>query len=81
MQRVTDLADDVTELRDTRKEDHHRLRSVEATVNLLLDAQQDARRAEARQYQRLELRIGVLTVVLAAAAVVVPIVVAVVATH
>ena len=53
MQRVTDLAEDVAEMRAIRKDDHHRLRSVEAAVQGMIDAQKAARDAESRQYQRM----------------------------
>ena len=52
VQRVSDLADDLHELREIRKEDHHRLRNVESAVKGMVDAQKLARDAEDRQYRR-----------------------------
>ena len=66
VQRVSDLADDVAELREIRKEDHHRLRSVEGAVKGMVDAQRSAREGEARQYQKLGARIAIVGLLLTA---------------
>lgn len=78
VQRVTDLADDVAELRQIHKEDHHRLRSVEAAVKGFIDAQSSAREAERRQYARLGSRLTIVGLLLTLAAVLSPIIVALV---
>lgn len=59
---LRDVRADVDELRVTRREDHHRLRDVESSVSLMLEAHKDARRAEDAQYRRLEVRIQVLSI-------------------
>lgn len=80
-QRVEDLAGVIEEVRMATREDHHRLRNVESAVSRMIDAQKAAREGEREQYRRLGIRMQVLTLVLAAAAVVVPIVVAILATR
>lgn len=52
-ERIRGIREDVAELRQTRKEDHHRLRGVEAAVKTMIDAQQVARQSEAKQYRKL----------------------------
>lgn len=54
-QKVQGLVDDVAELNLIRKEDHHRLRNVEGSVKMMLEAQELGREAERRQYARLVL--------------------------
>lgn len=56
-ERIKALQEDVHELREQRKDDHHRLRSVESAVTALLDAQKAARESEARQYRQFGSRI------------------------
>lgn len=56
-QSISDLRSDIKEIREAMRADHHRLRDVEAAVSLMLDAQKQARRAEATQYRRVELRL------------------------
>lgn len=72
------LDDDIRELREQAKADHHRLRAAEAAVALLVDAQKEARRAEASQYRRLELRVQWLSVAIAFAAILVSVVLTVI---
>lgn len=52
-ERLEGVREDVAELREQRRDDHHRLRSVEAAVKTMIDAQTAARQAESRQYRRL----------------------------
>jgi hypothetical protein len=52
-----DLRGDIEDLRKVQRDDHHRLRGVEDAVSLILQAQKEARRAEALQYQRLTLAV------------------------
>ena len=53
-----------------------RVRELEAAMKLLLQAQKVAREQEDRQYRRLEMRIQILTLVVAFAAVVGPLIAA-----
>ena len=57
----------MAELRQLRKDDHHRLRGVEAAVSQMIDAQRSARDAESRQYRRMANAIQMGSVVMAAA--------------
>lgn len=52
-ERIKAVQEDVSELRQLRREDHHRLRSVEASVSAMIEAQKLARAGEARQYRRM----------------------------
>lgn len=52
IERLEGVRQDVAELRAQRADDHHRLRSLEASVGKMLDAQKAARDSEARQYRR-----------------------------
>lgn len=62
-EKVQGVIDDVRELNGIRKEDHHRLRGVEASVSALLDVQREARKQEQHQYQRLVLWLQVAAVI------------------
>ena len=73
-QRVTDLVDDIDELKESIRSYHHRLRAVETAVSLLVDSQKDARRAEQSQYRRLELRLQGLAVAVTLAGVLISVV-------
>jgi len=77
VERLEGVRQDVAELREAQREDHHRLRSVESAVKQMIDAQQVNRRGEERQYRRLEVRVQVLTLAVGFAAIVSPIVVAI----
>lgn len=70
-----DLASIVSEQQAMRK----RLHDVEGVTAAFLDIQKKARQGEAEQYRRLEVRIQVLTVIVGLAAVLAPVVVAVLA--
>jgi len=72
---LRELRDDVTELRDEGLRQRTRLHNLEGVAASFLDAQKENRRKEALQYQRLGLRIQVLTLVVGFAAVATPIVV------
>lgn len=71
-----DLREDVRELREALRSDHHRLRDVEAASALMLEASKESRRAEENRSRRLELRVQWLTIVVGVAAVVSPLVAA-----
>ena len=73
-QRVTDLVQDIDELKREVHGYHHRLRGVEAAVALLVEQQKDSRRAEQSQYRRLELRLQWLAIAVTLAGVVVSVV-------
>ena len=75
-ERIASLKADVSELAAEQLRNRTRLHNLEGFAAAYLDTQKANRRAEAHQYRRLELRLQVLTVVIALAAVVVPIVVA-----
>lgn len=77
VERLKGVREDMAELRQAQREDHHRLRSVEAAVQLMVDSQATNRRSEERQYRRLELRVQVLTLAVGFAAIASPIIVAI----
>lgn len=66
-ERLKGVQEDVAELRQYRKEDHHRLRSVESAVTQMIDAQKTARQSEAHQYRRMaqSIQLGGLLISLA----------------
>lgn len=63
---------DVIEIRQESTRTRLRLHSLEGIASAFLSWQTDAREKEERQYQRLGLRVQVLTVVVAVAAIVTP---------
>lgn len=75
---IRGLRGDVQELRGEHKEDHHRLRGLEATVAHLIDSEQDARRAAQAQLRRVEIRLQQLALAVAFAAVLVSVVLAII---
>lgn len=70
------VRDDVTELVEESRRTRTRLHNLEGFAQAYLDTQKANRRLEQRQYRRLESRLHVLTVAIAIAAIIVPIVVA-----
>lgn len=66
-ERLKAVQEDVSELRQIRKDDHHRLRSVESSVAMILEAQTLAREAEERHLARLgtQVALGGLAVAIA----------------
>lgn len=56
---------DLQELRKDARDDHHRLREVEAAVLQMTTLQKEARREESSQYRRLELRVQWLSLAIA----------------
>lgn len=66
-ERLEGVRDDVAELRQLQRDDHHRLRTVEAAVKGMIDAQKAARDSEARQYRRVANAIQVGGLAMAAA--------------
>ena len=52
IERLRGVSEDVAELRQLQRDDHHRLRTVEGSVTRMIDAQRLARESEARQYRR-----------------------------
>lgn len=77
-ERIEGVRRDVSELAEEQKRARTRLHNLEGFAAAYLDQQRANRRGEERQYRRLELRLQVLTAVIAVAAIVVPILVAVV---
>jgi hypothetical protein len=75
-ERIKGLRDDVQELSEEQKRSRGRLHDLEGLAAAWADTQNVNRRAEARQYRRLELRIQVLSVAVGFAAVASPILVA-----
>lgn len=76
-ERLEGVRTDVAELVEESKRTRTRLHQLEGFAGAYLDTQKANRRQEQRQYRRLELRIQVLTVVVSFAAVVSPILVAI----
>ena len=66
------LKEDIVQLRADHQSDHHRLRSVESSVAVMLDAHKSARRGEETNWRRLEIRMQAMMVVIAIAAIIVP---------
>lgn len=75
-ERLEGVREDVAELRQQRREDHHRLRNVETAVGQMIDAQKAARESESRQYRRMANAIQFGGLLMAAAMVVLAIVTA-----
>jgi hypothetical protein len=76
-ERLQGVRGDVRELGEEQHRMRERLHKLEGLTQMLVDAQQANRQAEANQYRRLELRLQLLTVAVTLAAVAVPIVVAI----
>lgn len=77
VERIEGLRDDVSAIAEEQKRARTRLHNLEGFAAAYLSVQRENRRSEARQYRRLELRLQVLTVVIAVAAIFVPIGVAI----
>lgn len=75
-ERIAGLRHEVSELAEEGKRTRTRLHNLEGFAAAYLDQQRENRRGEERQYRRLELRLQVLTIVVAFAAIVVPLLVA-----
>lgn len=75
-ERLEGLRDDVSAIADEQRRTRDRLHNLEGFAAAYLSVQRENRRSEARQYQRLELRLQVLTIVVAVGAIVVPLLVA-----
>ena len=69
---LPEIRDDVREIRAETSRTRKRLHSLEGISSSFLSWQKEAREGEKRQYQRLGLRIQVLTVVVGIAAVISP---------
>jgi hypothetical protein len=70
---LLDIRGDVSELRQEATEARRRLHKLEGIAGSFVDMQNENRRKEAAQYQKLGLRIQVLTVVVGLAAILAPI--------
>jgi hypothetical protein len=66
------MRDDVAEVRQEAIRTRERLHRLEGIASQFVDAQQENRKQEKDQYDRLGLRIQIMTVVVALAAVLVP---------
>ena len=77
-ERVAGVREDMTELVAEQQRHRIRLHNLEGICSAFVDQQRENRRSEANQYRRLELRLQVLTVVIAIAAIATPIVIAIV---
>jgi len=77
-ERLTGVREDMTAIVAEQLRHRTRLHNLEGICGTFLDEQRENRRSEDRQYRRLELRLQVLTVVIAIAAIATPIVVAIV---
>lgn len=62
---LRDVRDDVHDLRDVRKEDHHRLREVEAATSKLVQAHKETQDRRDYQLRRLGVKIQWLTLAVA----------------
>jgi len=67
-QTVKDMRREFDSHLDDAQRRHNRMREMEQAILLLVEAQKTARSAEATQYRRVEVRLQVLTVVIAVAA-------------
>lgn len=76
VERIQGLRDDVTAIADEQRRTRDRLHNLEGFAAAYLSVQRENRRTEDRQYRRLELRLQVLTIVVAVGAIVVPLLVA-----
>jgi hypothetical protein len=76
-ERIAGVKADVRELSDEQQRQRTRLHNLEGFAAAYLDTQRENRRSEAQQYRRLELRLQALTVVIAIAAIAVPVLVAI----
>lgn len=74
VERIKAVQQDVAELRQSQREDHHRLRGVESSVRQMIDAQRAARESEASQYRRMATSIQVGGLAMAVAMVVLTVV-------
>ena len=63
---LKDVRDDVHDLREEQKGDHHRLRAVEASTALLVSAQKETRERRDYQIRRLAVRVQWVTLGVAA---------------
>lgn len=80
-ERIKGVREDVAEIMLELGRARTRLHNLEGIAQAFVDAQNQARQREERQYRRLELRLQGLAVVLGLATIVVPIIVAILATH
>lgn len=74
IERIKAVQQDVAELRQSHREDHHRLRSVESAVRQMIDAQRAARESESRQYRHMATAIQVGGLAMAVAMVILTVV-------
>lgn len=77
-ERVAGVREDMTAFVAEQERHRTRLHNLEGICGTFLDQQRENRRMEASQYRRLELRLQVLTVVIAIAAIATPIIIAIV---
>lgn len=80
-ERLRGVREDVTELVMEQGRIRTRLHNLEGVASAFLEAQRVAREREERQYRNLEVAVKLLGLVVACAAVVVPIIVAILATR
>jgi hypothetical protein len=64
---VRDVRDDVSELRVEQRGDHHRLRTVEAAVQILVETQKQTREQRDYELRRLAVKVQWLTLGIAIA--------------
>ena len=67
-QQIIDLRGDIADRKNEEERTRKRLHDVEGVLGLLVDQQKQARAQEAAQYRRLEIRMQLLTLVIALAA-------------
>ena len=67
-QQIIDLRGDIADRKSEEERTRKRLHDIEGIMGLLVDQQKRNREQEATQYRRMELRLQVLTIVIAFAA-------------
>ena len=67
-QAIADIRGDITDRKEIEERTRKRLHDIEGILGLLVDQQKQARLQESAQYRRLEIRMQLLTLVIALAA-------------
>lgn len=81
VERLNGVRADVQDLSDEQHRMRDRLHKLEGITQMLVDTQKAGREREERQYRRIEVRMQVLMVIGTVAGVLVPVIVAILATR
>lgn len=73
-QQIIDLRHDIADRKHEEERTRDRLHKIEGTMGMLVDVQKQARLQEARQYRRLEVRLQAMTIAVAVAGIIGPLV-------